>query len=437
MNVNERLFAFIKNSPSMFHAIDTMKKELATHGFILLDETKPWKLEAGKDYMVTRNHSSIIAFRMPQTDDYHYQIVASHSDSPCFLVKPHAELACEGFIKLNVEVYGGTLLSTWFDRPLSLAGRLLVKEDGKIISKYVNVDQDLLIIPNLAIHMNREANQGVRIAAQNDILPLYAMGEHTDLLACVAQAAGVEKDAIVTHELYVYPRAQGTLLGDGGAWIGCPKLDNLQSAFSSLQALLQAHHPDHVSMLCCFDNEEIGSGSRQGADGCFLADVMARIDAAYEKTPAQQAAIRARSFFVSCDNAHAFHPNYPQKADPNHHVYLNKGVVIKHSARKAYTSDAFSAALFRALCEHADVPVQDFVNHNEIIGGGTLGAISSSHVSIPSIDIGLAQLAMHSAYEIGGAKDTAYMIAALSAFFSHDIILSKDGEGAIHPCPNH
>lgn len=431
MNYNEQLFQFIKNSPSMFHAISTMVDELSKHGYELLNETKAWNLSPGKKYMVTRNQSSMIAFQMPTTADYHYQIIASHSDSPCFLLKPNPEIKSGAFVKLNVELYGGMLINSWFDRPLSLAGRIMVKENGKIISRLVNLDQDLLVIPNLAIHMNRDANQGVRIEKQNDILPLYAMDDHQDIIAYVAAEMGIDKGQIISHELYLYNRQSGTVLGNQETFIGCPKLDNLQSAFTSMIALIEGKNENCVNMICSFDNEEIGSGTRQGADSQFLSSVIERINESFHKSKEENAAILAKSFFISCDNAHSFHPNYAYKSDPNNQVFMNQGIVIKHSARKAYTSDAFSSAVFKEICKLADVPVQDFVNHNEVPGGGTLGAISSSHVSIPSIDIGLAQLAMHSCYEVAGAHDTAFMIKALTTYFSHSIILSDDGEGLI------
>lgn len=423
------LFEFIEKSPSPFHAIANMKEALEAEGYEKLLESRGWNLKEGGKYYVTRNGSSIIAFRIPKTDFAGFQIAASHSDSPSFKVKEHPEMQVEDqYVKLNVEKYGGMICAPWFDRPLSVAGRVVVKEENALVTKLVCVDKDLLLIPNLAIHMNREANDGYKYNAQKDLLPLYGMNlEKGTFMEQIAEAAGVEKEQIVGNDLFLYNRMPGSVWGAKDEFISIGKLDDLQCAYSSLQGFLAAGASECVPVHAVFDNEEVGSGTKQGAASTFLLDTLLRINEALGRTQEQYRQALASSFMVSADNAHAVHPNQTDKACPTNRPYINGGVVIKYSANQKYTSDGISAALFRQICEKAEVPCQVFANRSDMPGGSTLGNISNMQVALNTVDIGLPQLAMHSPYETGGVKDTDYLIKALTAFFETVVEEIDDG----------
>ena len=423
------LSAFLKASASAFHAVDAICSVLTHEGFTRLQESKKWTLQPGGKYFVTRNQSSVIAFTLPESGFAPVQIVASHSDSPVFRIKQHAELDVAGkYVQLNTERYGGLILSTWMDRPLSVAGRVLVRTPQGIQSKLVKLDKDTLLIPNLAIHMNREMNDGVKLNAQVDTLPLYgdAFAKGT-FNALIAQAAGVKESQIAGSDLFLYNRMQPSLWGAGEGYISAPRLDDLECAYTSLCAFTQAKKGKHINMYCVFDNEEVGSGTRQGADSSFLEDVLTRTACALNAGSETLCACLASSFMVSADNAHALHPNHPEKSDPQNRPCMNEGVVIKFSANQKYTTDGVSNAIFAEICKKAGVPVQYYLNRSDILGGSTLGNISSSHVSIPSVDIGLAQLAMHSSYETAGVKDAQYMADALKAYYETEIRAEADG----------
>lgn len=423
------LFEFIEKSPSPFHAIANMKEMLEAKGYEKLLESRTWNLKEGGKYYVTRNGSSIIAFRIPKADFTGFQIAASHSDSPSFKVKEHPEMEVEGqYVKLNVEKYGGMLCAPWFDRPLSVAGRLVVKEGNALVTKLVSVDKDLLLIPNLAIHMNREANDGYKYNAQKDMLPLYGMNlEKGTFMGQIAEAAGVEKEQIVGNDLFLYNRMPGSVWGAKDEFISIGKLDDLQCAYSSLQGFLASGESECVPVHAVFDNEEVGSGTKQGAASTFLLDTLLRINEALGRTQEQYRQALASSFMVSADNAHAVHPNQTDKACPTNRPYINGGVVIKYSANQKYTSDGISAALFGQICEKAEVPCQVFANRSDMPGGSTLGNISNTQVALNTVDIGLPQLAMHSPYETAGAKDTDYLIKALKIFYETVVEETDDG----------
>ena len=414
MNIQhvEELFQFIENSPSCFHAIETIRKKLNDEGFIELVEGRSWQIEKGKKYYVTRNLSSIIAFKIPENDLKNFHIVASHSDSPTFKIKENAEIEVNNkYVKLNTEKYGGMICSTWFDRPLSIAGRILVKEGNVVKTHLVNIDKDLVIIPNLAIHMNRAVNDGYKYNAQIDMLPLY--GDNTSkgsLMKTVAQSVGVEEDSILGTDLFLYNRMRGTKIGANSEYISSPRLDDLECAYASLSAFLSETNSNSASVYCVFDNEEVGSGTKQGADSTLLYDVLRRINMCLGNSEEDYYKLIASSFMVSADNAHALHPNYSDKSDPTNKVYMNDGIVIKYNANQKYTTDAVSASIFKSICDSVNVPYQTFTNRSDILGGSTLGNISNAHVSLNTIDIGLAQLAMHSTYETAGAKDVTYLI---------------------------
>lgn len=436
MNIQhvEELFQFIENSPSCFHAIETIREKLNDEGFIELVEGRSWQIEKGKKYYVTRNLSSIIAFKIPENDFKNFHIVASHSDSPTFKIKENAEIEVNNkYVKLNTEKYGGMICSTWFDRPLSIAGRILVKEGNLVKTHLVNIDKDLVIIPNLAIHMNRAVNDGYKYNAQIDMLPLY--GDNTSkgsLMKTVAQSVGVEEDSILGTDLFLYNRMRGTKIGANSEYISSPRLDDLECAYASLSAFLSETNSNSASVYCVFDNEEVGSGTKQGADSTLLYDVLRRINMCLGNSEEDYYKLIASSFMISADNAHALHPNYSDKSDPTNKVYINDGIVIKYNANQKYTTDAVSASIFKSICDSVNVPYQTFTNRSDILGGSTLGNISNAHVSLNTIDIGLAQLAMHSTYETAGAKDVTYLIDALKAFYNTSIEQVEDGQYIIN-----
>lgn len=426
----KQLFKFIENSPSCFHAIKTITEELKNEGFVEIKEKDTWQIEQGKKYYVTRNLSSVIAFKIPQNDFKSFNIVASHSDSPTFKIKANAEIEVKNkYVKLNTEKYGGMICSTWFDRPLSIAGRILVKENNAVKTHLVNIDKDLVIIPNLAIHMNREVNDGYTYNAQIDMLPLYGDNlSKGSLMKTIAKEAEVEEESILDTDLFLYNRMNGTKIGSNEEYISSPRLDDLECAFTSLSAFLSENTSNSASVYCVFDNEEVGSGTKQGADSTFLYDVLRRINISLGKTEEDYYRLISSSFMVSADNAHALHPNYTDKSDLTNKVYMNDGIVIKYNANQKYTTDAVSASIFKTICDSVDVPYQTFTNRSDILGGSTLGNISNAHVSLNTIDIGLAQLAMHSTYETAGAKDVTYMIDAIKAFYNTSIEQVEDGQ---------
>ena len=428
--VNQELFSFIESSPTAFHAVETMKQMLDAEGYQQLLESRAWELQTGGKYYVMRNGTSLLAFRIPKREFTGFQVMAGHSDSPTFRIKENPEMETEGaYVKLNVEKYGGMLCSPWFDRPLSVAGRLIVKTDTGIVSRLVKVDRDLLMIPSLAIHMNRKANEEQKYNVQKDMLPLYAMADAKgSFQKIVADAAGVEVTDILGSDLFLYNRVKGTVWGAEQEFISSGRLDDLQCVFGSLKGFLAAEEGTSIPMHCVFDNEEVGSSTKQGAASTFLQDTLLRICESLGKTPAQYRQLLASSFMISADNAHAVHPNYGEKSCPTNRPVLNGGIVIKYSANQKYTTDGVSAALFRMICKKADVPYQVFLNRSDMIGGSTLGNLSANQVPVNCVDIGLPQLAMHSPYETAGAKDTAYLVHVAKVFYECSVQETASGE---------
>lgn len=417
------LFEFIAACPTPYHTAAAVSARLEAAGYAFLPEEAPWDLTPGEKYYTTRGGASVLAFRAPAPGEFEgFTILSPHGDSPCFLVKGSPEMRVEGrYTKLNTEVYGGTILSRWLDRPLSVAGVLTLREGDALRTVLTDIPRDLLMIPSLAIHMDREANQGRKLDPQKDTLPLLSLGE-AKVLDLAAEAAGVDPAAVLAYDLRLYARQQGTLYGAENEFMAAPRLDDLECVFAAVEAFLAADVPaSRCPVLALFDKEEVGSLAPHAADSTFLADGLGRVlrstrkSSCYSAGADEEGRLRAlrRSFMLSADNAHAVHPNYPEKADPTNRCYLGGGVVLKHGAR--YATDARSAGLFRLVCQKAGVPVQEFYNHSAIPGGGTLGQISGRQVSIPTADIGAAQLAMHSPVETAAAADLSHLGSAMKA----------------------
>lgn len=424
----ENLMRFIESSPSCFHAVASAEKMLAEHGFVKLQESAHWELQEGGKYFVTRNGSSVIAFQTPEREFRSYRMICSHTDSPTFKIKEQPELAADQkYTKLNVERYGGMLMAPWFDRPLSIAGRVLVRDGYNIVSRLIHLDRDLLMIPNLAIHMNREANDGYKYNAQTDLCPVFGDEQAKGrFLSMIAETAGVEESDILGTDLFLYNRQKGAFLGVDEEFIASPRLDDLQCMYGSLRGFLEAEVKTGVAVFCAFDNEETGSESRQGAASTFLKDVLMRINDSFGRTGEDYLRAIAGSFMISADNAHAVHPNHAEKADPVNRPQMNHGIVIKYNANQKYTTDARSTAVLRALCDRAEIPYQVYTNRSDMAGGSTLGNISNTQVSLQAVDIGLAQLAMHSPYEMAGVKDTSYLIRLAKELYAADFVMNDE-----------
>ena len=417
--MNQALFSYIAACPTAFQAAAHTAALLEAEGYRPLRETEEWMLEPGGRYYVTRNGSSLIAFRLPKGRPVGFMMTAAHGDSPTFKIKENAELTGENETRLSVEGYGGMLCASWMDRPLSVAGRAMVRTENGVAMRLIDLRDNLALIPNVAIHMNRDANNGAKYNFAVDMQPLY--GEKGGFRRRIAEAAGVAEEDLLTHDLFLYNPQPGV---EWGGYISAPRLDDLQCAFAALQGFLTAGESQSAAVYCLFDNEEVGSQTKQGAASTFLRETLERICDALGLTLRTMA---AGSFLLSCDNAHAVHPNHPEYADKNHAVRMNGGVVIKYNASQRYATDAVSAALFQTVCEAAGVPFQRYANRPDMAGGSTLGSIANTQVSLHMADIGLAQLAMHSAFETAGAEDTAHMVQALKTFFGMTLRAGGDG----------
>ncbi len=421
-----QLLAFLDASPSCYHAVAQLEQRLCREGYQRLWEHQPWHLERGGRYHVVRGDSSLIAFRIPREAPRGFLLAAGHSDSPTLKLREEPERPSAGkTVRLSVEPYGGAILRSWLDRPLSVAGRVVVRDGKRLYSRLINVDKDLLVIPSVAIHMDRGVNKGTPLDPAVDLLPLLGCGEPGAFRQLLAEAAGTAEDALMSTELFLYPRMSGTVL-EGGLVVS-PRLDDLQCVFGCMEGFLAAEESESIPVLCVFNNEEVGSNTRQGADSTFLTDVLSRVSAALGRSPEEHLAAVAESFLISADNAHAIHPAHPEYADKGDCPMLNGGIVIKYNAAQRYTTDALSAAVFQQLCREAEVPVQRYSNRADLPGGSTLGNISSAHLSVPSVDIGLPQLAMHSCCETAGLLDTAYLVRAMRRYFASTLRRLPDG----------
>ena len=425
--MNRKLFEYIEASPSPYHAVEHSAELLRQAGFLPLSEGEDWRLAPGQGYYVTRNGSSLIAFRARRAFTG-FMMTAAHSDSPTFKLKENPELTGSGCRRLAVERYGGMIMSSWMDRPLGIAGRVLLRKSRGVETRLLDLGGHCAVIPNVAIHMNRKVNDGYTWNPAVDLLPLWGSGEEKGFFRpTVAMALACREEDILATDLALYNPQEGV---EWNGLLSAPRLDDLQCAFAALTAFLSAEESEALPVYCLFDNEEVGSQTKQGAASTFLKDTLVRLCEALGQGSEYRRKV-ASSFLVSCDNAHAVHPNHPELSDPNHGVKLNGGVVIKYNAAQHYTSDGVSAALFQLICEEAGAPYQRFANRADMAGGSTLGNIANTQVSLNTVDIGLAQLAMHSAWETAGAEDTAAMVRALTAFYGRALTLTGPGEYAL------
>ena len=415
----EDLCAYLNGARSVFHAVDGLVKELEAAGYTCLREQEAWNLVPGGKYYMTRGGSSVMAFRFPEGKPNGFLMSASHADRPTFKVKENPVLTGK-YTRLAVERYGGMLIAPWLDRPLSVAGRAVVETEQGVQSRLVDFDRDLLLIPNVAIHMNRQANEGYKWNPAVDTLPLMG-GSKEQWDATLEEAAGGK---VLGHDLYLYVRQKASVWGMAEEFLSAPALDDLECAWCCTQGFLEAEGSANVPVLCVFDSEEVGSSSLQGAASDLLEGLLERICVACGWNLKQ---MLASSFMVSADNAHAIHPNHPEFADPSNAPVLNGGVVLKFNANQRYTTDGISAAVFRKVCQKAEVPVQTYCNRADMPGGSTLGNISLCHVSVPSVDIGLPQLAMHSCYETAGVEDVAHLIRAMKSYYESALKALDDG----------
>ena len=418
----DKLMAFMEASPTAFHAVDQIKTRLFNNDYVELKEYDSWQIEPGGKYFVTRNDSSIIAFHIgTDLSHYSFNILAAHSDSPTFKVKEKGEhLSAGHYVTLNTEGYGGMILPSWFDRPLSIAGRVIVKE-GKALKPYLlTIDRDLVMIPHVAIHMEPGINSGYTYNKQIDMMPLFSgdEGQIGDLKTLVAKTLGVDSSAIYGHDLFLYNRQVPVIWGAHNEFVSSGRLDDLECSFGGLEAIVQSTPKSSINVLAVFDNEEVGSLTKQGAASTFMEDTLERINASlgFERERLFQAV--ASSLMISADSAHAVHPNHPELTDNENCTYMNQGIVVKSHANQKYASDAVSIAMFKAYAEKAQVPLQYFANRSDKRSGSTIGNLSNTHVSLNTVDIGLPQLAMHSAYETAGVKDIDYLIDLLTVFYN-------------------
>ena len=429
MDTVQKLFRFLDESPTCYHAAANAKAALTAAGAVELRESEQWKLEKGTLYVVERGDSAQVAFRVPEGPFHGFLMAAAHSDSPTFKVRETAEAASAGnTLRLSVEPYGGGVWRGWLDRPLSVAGRVVIRQGDRLVSRLVNIDRDLLVIPGVAIHMDRSVNKGAELNPAVDLLPLLGCGKEPGAFRkLIAEAAGVREEHLLSTELFLYPRTKAVQTGLNGEFIVSPRLDDLQCVFGCLEGFLAAKPGGSLPVLAVFNNEEVGSNTRQGADSTFLTDVLERIAHGCGLDSEAWKAAVANSFMVSADNAHAIHPAHPEYADQGEFPVLGGGVVIKYNANQRYTTDTVSAAVFQSICRRADVPVQRYSNRADLPGGSTLGNISTAHFSVPTVDIGLPQLAMHSVCETAGAADTEHLVKAMTAYFSRDFHRDRDG----------
>lgn len=419
----KHLIKYIDASPSNYFACINSKNLFLENGFTELFETDTWKLKKGGKYFVVINDSSFYAFTIgnKKISDSGFKIAGSHTDSPSFLIKPNPEINKKDFIVLNTEVYGGPIFYTWFDRPLSISGRVFIesKDPFKPIKKFINYDKDLLIIPSLCIHQNREVNNGVAFNAQKDTLPFMTIDKNKDFSfkKIIADYLEVKEKQILSYDLTLYSREKGCFLGANSEFISVGRLDNLAALHAGMMALIDNQDKENTCVVAAFDNEEIGSNTMQGADSPVLRTILERISCSIGMNKEEYERALSKSFLISTDAAHSIHPNYLEKSDPTNEPKLNGGPVIKMAANRAYITDGYSRAVIKKLAKDAKIPVQTFVNRSDLKGGSTIGPITQSQLKIAGIDMGSPLLSMHSVRELGGVDDHYHMYSLIGEFF--------------------
>lgn len=424
----KRLLSFLDASPVNFLAVKNISEELEKNGFRRMNPQEPLgKIEAGEKFFVTKNDSSIYAFQIGKKPlaDAGFHMICAHCDSPTFRIKPNAEMLCEGgIVKLNTEVYGGPIMSTWFDRPLTLAGRVIVKGENAMIPQtlLLHVKRPLLQISNLAIHFNRQVNDGVKLSKQKDVLPILGiindeLEKGNLLMNVITDELNIQKEDVLDFDLYLADATPACTFGVHDEFISSGRLDDLSMCWAGIEAMIASDANDTTQVLAIFDNEETGSQTKQGAGSPFLSYMLQRIALAQSHTEEAYYQAVERAFMISADNAHAWHPNYSEKFDPTNHPKLGGGSVIKFNAAQKYASDAVSAAIFANICDAAGVPCQRFVNHSDVAGGSTLGNILASSIPLKGVDMGNAILAMHSCRETGSVIDHEYCVKAFTKFY--------------------
>lgn len=423
----QNLIDFIYESPTAFQAVETSKNILKENDFKELKLNEKWKISAGGKYYVTKNSSAIIAFTVNSSniEKEGFRIIGSHSDSPMFRIKPNAEMSVENtYLKLNTECYGGPILNTWLDRPLSIAGRVVLKGENILnpVEKLVNINEPICIIPNIAIHMNRTVNEGYALNKQKDMLPLVgilndSLEKDNFLINKLANTLNISVEEIIDFDLFLYEFEKGCLMGPNEEFISTGRLDNLSMAHASLHGLINGNGQSGVNVVAIFDNEEVGSSTKQGADSNMLLNILERICISLGKSREEFFNTIYSSFMISADLAHAVHPNLAEKHDPTTRPVLGQGPVIKIHANQAYTSDAHSISIYKTICKEAGVNYQEFVNRSDERGGSTIGPISSTHIDIPSVDIGSPILAMHSIRELGTVNDHYAIYKTFKTFY--------------------
>lgn len=424
-NTVKGLRAYLDKAHSVYHAVKLLTRELDQAGYTCLQEQDRWQLDPGGKYYVTRGSSALVAFRIPEAAPTGFLMAAAHTDRPTFKLKENGELTGK-YTRLATEKYGGMILSSWMDRPLSLAGRVMVQTEKGISAKLVDIDRDLTVIPSVAIHLNRKVNEGYAWNPAVDTLPLLGGEDAAGKLQTLLEEAAGGK--VLGHDLYLYVRQESRLLGLNEEYITASALDDLMCAWCCTQGFVESETAGSLPVLCLFDSEEVGSSSVQGACSDLLESILQRICGACGWKLTQ---MLRHSFMLSADNAHALHPNHPELSDSTNAPLVNGGVVLKFNANLRYATDGVAAALLRRICQMANVPVQTYYNRADLPGGSTLGSISLSHVAVPTADIGLAQLAMHSAYETAGVHDANYLCDAMKTYFGCTLECTKDGEYTI------
>lgn len=423
----KELIDFIYDSPSNFHVVENTKDKLNKKGFKELNIRDRWNIEKGGKYYIVKNGTAIISLVIGQgeIEEEGFRIIGAHTDAPTFRIKPSPEILVENnYLKLNVEAYGGPILSTWLDRPLGLAGRVSLKAQNPLYpaTRLLNINRPVLIIPNLAIHMNRKVNEGVELNKQKDMLPLVSLineefSKNNFLIKLIAKELNVEADEIIDFDIFLYEFEKGSIVGLNNDFISCGRLDDLAMVHAGIEAIGECNPSNATNVMVCFDNEEVGSSTKQGADSPMLRTVLERVVYALGKDKEDFFRALYSSFIISADMAHALHPNHTDVHDPTNRPIINKGPVIKINANQAYTTDSNSSAVYEMICEKAEIPVQKFVNRSDLRGGSTIGPISSTHIDIPSVDIGNPMLSMHSIRELGGVLDHYYIKKSFDEFY--------------------